>query len=144
MGKIMAAALALVAGVLVAVGSAMAASSTTPKQYTVKMTGAQEVPKGSPTGKGTFKYQLVTKNSTLCYSLKWSGISTPFASHIHAGKKGVAGNVVIPLSAKAPVAQSGCLKVKKSLLLAIQKKPSNYYVNVHNAKYPAGALRGQL
>lgn len=36
------------------------------------------------------------------------------------------------------------MKLKKSLLLAIQKKPSNYYVNAHNAKYPAGALRGQL
>jgi hypothetical protein len=108
------------------------------------MTGAQEIPKGSPKGKGTFRYQIVIKKSEVCYSLKWSGIGTPFASHIHKGKKGVEGPVVIPLSANPPVAQSGCVKAKKSLLLAIMAKPSDYYVNVHTKKYPAGALRGQL
>ncbi|HWF71891.1 MAG TPA: CHRD domain-containing protein, partial [Solirubrobacteraceae bacterium] len=123
---------------------ATAATSSTPATHTVSMTGAQETPKGSPTGKGTFKYQLVTKTSMLCYSLKWSGIGTPYASHVHKGVKGVEGPVVIPLSATSPVAKSGCVKVKKSLLAAIAKKPSNYYVNVHTKKYPGGALRGQL
>jgi hypothetical protein len=143
MGKTMSVALALIAGVLIAAGSAVAASSSGPT-YTVHLKGSEDVPKGSPKGKGVFRYQIVTKSDELCYSLTWSGIGTPFAAHIHKGKKGVEGPIVVPLSDAAPVAHSGCVKVKASLLLAIKKKPSDYYVNVHTKKYPGGAVRGQL
>ncbi|HWC86062.1 MAG TPA: CHRD domain-containing protein [Solirubrobacteraceae bacterium] len=142
MGKLKSRALAVTAGVLVAVGSTAAVAATT-TTYTVHLTGSQEIPKHS-TGKGTFHYQLVTASGKLCYSLTWSGIGTPFAAHVHKGKKGVEGPVVIALSASAPVKHSGCVKVKKALLLAIKKAPSAYYVNVHNKKYPNGAIRGQL
>jgi hypothetical protein len=142
MRKVMAILLTLTAGVLIAVGSAPAATGG--GSTTVHMTGAQEIPKGSPKGTGTFSYQIVTKTSMLCYSLKWSGIDTPFAAHVHKAPKGTEGPVVIPLSTSAPVKHSGCVKVKTSLLTAIAKKPSAYYVNIHTKKYQAGALRGQL
>jgi hypothetical protein len=145
MRKTMAVTLALTTGVLIAAGSAVGASSAKPKTYTVHMKGSLEVPKGSPTGTGLFHYQLVTKTGLFCYDLKWSkNIGTPVAAHVHKGAKGTAGPVVIPLSLKPPVAHSGCVKVKKSLLSAIKKKPSAYYVNVHTPKYPGGAIRGQL
>ncbi len=38
----------------------------------------------------------------------------------------------------------GCTKAAKSLIGAIESHPNNYYVNVHTAKYRAGAIRGQL
>jgi hypothetical protein len=144
MGKLTSWARALTLGVVIAVGGTVVASGATATTYTVHLKGSLEIPKGSPTGTGTFKYQINTKKGDLCYSLKWSGIGTPFASHIHKAKAGVEGNVVIPLSAAAPVAQSGCVKAKASLLEAILKTPSNYYVNVHTKKYPNGAIRGQL
>jgi hypothetical protein len=143
-GKIISVALALTVAVLIAVESAAAASGTAGPTYTVHMTGSQETPKGSPKGTGTFKYQLNTKTSMLCYSLTWSGIGTPNAAHVHKGAKGVEGPVIIPLSTSTPVAHSGCVKVKKSLLLAIKNKPGGYYVNVHTTAYPGGAIRGQL
>jgi hypothetical protein len=34
--------------------------------------------------------------------------------------------------------------VDRSLIKAIIQYPEEYYVNVHNMPYPAGALRGQL
>jgi hypothetical protein len=36
------------------------------------------------------------------------------------------------------------VEVDRELALAILKHPAAYYVNVHNADFPAGAARGQL
>jgi len=141
MRKIMMVPLVLVAGGLLAGGSALGATST---QVTVHMKGSLEVPKGSPTGTGTFKYQLIPSKKKVCYTLTWSRIGTALASHIHKGGKGTSGPVVIPLSLSTPVKHSGCVTAKRSLILAIQAHPGRYYVNVHTAKYPAGAVRGQL
>jgi hypothetical protein len=145
MRKIALTSLALAAGALVAGGSALGAPSSSPKKFTVHMTGGQEVPKGSPTATGTFRYQLIPSTGQVCYSLDWSKIGgTALSSHIHKGAKGKSGSVVIPLSGVAPVKHSGCVKAAKSLINAIQAHPSRYYVNVHTAKYPNGAVRGQL
>lgn len=127
--------------VVMAVGIASAATAQT---YTVHLKGSAETPKGSPTGTGTFKFQLLTSTGQLCYSLKWSGIGSAAAAHVHKGKAGVAGNIVIVLSGTPPVAHSGCVKASKTLLKAIKKSPKAYYVNVHTAKYPGGAIRAQL
>jgi hypothetical protein len=139
MRRITVAALAFAA--LIVAGTALAA---TLKTYTVHMKGSVEVPKGAPKGTGTFKYQLDTKHKELCYSLTWSHIDTPLYDHIHKGKAGTAGNVVIVLSAAAPVAHSGCVKTTTTLLNAIKKHPSSYYVNLHTKTYLGGAIRGQL
>ena len=41
-------------------------------------------------------------------------------------------------------ARSGCTTTTKEIIDAILANPSGYYVNVHNASYPGGAIRGQL
>jgi hypothetical protein len=66
------------------------------------------------------------------------------AGHIHKGGKTVAGPVSVPLFTKPTKKPSGCVTAKSSIIKAIRKNPSGYYVNVHTAKYPAGAARGQL
>jgi hypothetical protein len=141
MRKIVLTSLAVAASVLIA-GSALALSTT------VHMTGSQEVPKGSPTGSGTFRFELVPSVGPnvgqVCFSLTWSKIDTPIASHIHKGGKGVSGPIVIVLFKGPRVGHSGCRSAPKSLIKAIQKKPSAYYVNVHTNKYPTGAIRAQL
>ena len=41
-------------------------------------------------------------------------------------------------------ASGGCAAVARTLVAAILASPSSYYVNVHTAEFPAGAVRGQL
>jgi len=38
----------------------------------------------------------------------------------------------------------GCQKASKAMISAIESRPNDFYVNIHNAPYPGGALRGQL
>jgi hypothetical protein len=130
--------LALCAALLLAV-SAFAATKT----LSTSMTGKAESPKGDPNGKGSAKITLNTSTGKVCFTLSWSGIGKPTASHIHKGKKGVAGPVLVPLFGGTPK-HSGCVKASKSLVAKIAKSPAGYYVNVHTQAYPGGAVRGQL
>ena len=100
------------------------------------LAGKVEVPKGDPDGTGTFA------GTKVCWEIKVSKVATIVAAHIHKGKAGVAGPVVVPFG--KTYKSKGCVASTASLLAAIKKNPGNYYVNVHNAKYPGGALRGQL
>jgi hypothetical protein len=124
---------------LVLVGAAFGKTTT----LHASLSGSAEVPKASNgTGKATIT--LDDAKGKVCWSFKsLKGIPGASASHIHAGKAGKAGAVVVPLGAKFKT--SGCQTgVSKSLIKKIVKSPGSYYVNVHNAKFPNGAARGQL
>ena len=71
-----------------------------------------------------------------------SGIAAPQAAHIHKGAAGKAGPVVVPFGAAYKA--KGCQKATKAVIEAIESHPNGYYVNIHNAKFPGGAIRGQL
>jgi len=108
----------------------------------IPLSGGQETQAADPDGHGFFTYTL--DGTTFCWTLSWQDIETPTAAHIHLGKRNVAGGVVIPLSVAGAGSSSGCSTIDTSLAAAISAEPKNYYVNVHNATYPAGAIRGQL
>ena len=140
MRKLMSAAVLGALAVFVLVPAVGNAASTT---LTAKLSGKSEVPKGDPNGSGTATIKIDPAKKTACFTIKLKNIEPTSAGHIHKGKKGVAGPIVIPLFA-GTAKHSGCVKASKSLLSKILKSPASYYVNVHNAKYPGGALRGQL
>jgi hypothetical protein len=104
------------------------------------LSGKVEVPKGDPDGAGTAEVKIT--GTTLCWEIKASRVATLVAAHIHKGSVGVAGPVVVPFG--KTYASKGCVKTSAAIAAAIKSNPSAYYVNVHNAKYPEGALRGQL
>jgi hypothetical protein len=109
------------------------------------LTGAAEVPgPGDSDGAGTASLQLNPGQEEICYQLAVSNIAPATAAHIHRGTAGVAGPVVVPLSPPTSGSSSACASVNRDLVLDILTNPENYYVNVHNAGFPAGAVRGQL
>jgi CHRD domain len=118
------------------------ATDTKPTVLSTVMTGAAEVPgPGDPDGRGFFA--AVVKGDKLCYVIAADKIATATAAHIHVGAVGVAGPVVVPLQPPNRLA-ADCVRPAPALLADIVANPSDYYVNVHNAEFPAGAIRGQL
>ena len=129
---------------LVLASAALAGGGGAPR--TTSLNGAEEVPgPGDPDGSGWASIWLNVGQGTVCWELAVEGIAPATAAHIHAAPAGVAGGVVVPLSPPTSGSSSGCAEgVDKDLIKAIIMDPDQYYVNVHNAEYPAGALRGQL
>ncbi len=121
---------------------APASSGANPAFWT-SLSGAAEVPgPGDPDGGGA---ALLRVSSTrVCYKLAVTKIAPATAAHIHSGAAGVAGPVVVALQAPTRGASKACATVTPALASAIVANPANYYVNVHNAAYPSGAVRGQL
>src|SRR5262249_9576685 len=117
--------------------------------FTARMTGKKEVPgPGDPDGHGLSFVGL--RGTTVRFALTWTGIAAPTASHIHSGVAGQAGPVVVPFFA-APgglpaniTGVTGSVTADAALVRAIRANPSRYYTNIHNAEFPAGAIRGQL
>jgi CHRD domain len=130
----------LLAAAALATGG-LAPSSAAPA---MPLNGAQEPSAADNDGHGFFSYTL--DGTEFCYTLAWTGIETPFAAHVHVAPRHVAGPIVIPLSigdgSGAPV--EACTVIAPDLAAAITANPKAYYVNVHNATFPAGAIRGQL
>lgn len=117
------------------------------EQFKAKLKGDLEVPeKGDPDGKGRAEVKIKRQDGKICHKLFYQNIEEPTAAHIHKGAEGVAGKVIITLEDEAfETGSGGCLKgVRKRTLKKIEANPTKYYVNVHNAEYPDGAIRGQL
>jgi hypothetical protein len=126
--------------------AAPAAASAGGRPFVVSMTGAQEVPAADPDGSGTAWFTLNYGQGEICYTLFVQDILLPATgAHIHLAPIGVAGGVVVPLTAPDVTGwSSGCASADQGLIKAIQQSPGDYYVNVHNSEYPGGAVRGQL
>jgi hypothetical protein len=112
------------------------------------MRAAQERPK--PKGKvrrarGRFTATVTKSGSSgvIAWRLTFSRLTgRAVAAHIHSGRRGVAGPVIVPLCAPCKSGASGKATVDASVLSALES--GRAYVNVHTRKNPAGEIRGQL
>jgi len=151
------------------------------QEYSVKLTGFQEVgglgagETGAilSTGKATLKLTLDKTAQTLSYTLTYSGLTNVLQSHIHFGKKHVAGGIMVffcsnlgngPAGTPAcPDDTSGEVTVTGTVTAAGVVGPTaqnvaagdfagvvaalasdTAYANIHTKQFPAGEIRGQI
>ena len=107
------------------------------------LSGQKEIPEAGD-GSGTAQLTLKPDKGEICFRITLERVGTAAAGHIHKGGPSTAGPITVPLFEEATRRPSGCASAKKSVIRAIRRRPSRYYVNVHTANYPAGAARGQL
>ncbi len=115
-----------------------------PPVLATELTGEEEVPgPGDLDGSGS-AFIVPVSPEAVCFVLTASGIDPAMDAHIHEAPPGEAGPIVVPLTAPTNGASGGCSEADPALVSDLQQRPSDFYVNVHNAPFPEGAIRGQL
>jgi hypothetical protein len=131
----LAAALVLVTGL----GSARANAALI--NFTVPLSGANEVPAGSgdPDGSGTAFLTFDDVANTVTWNIIVANIDAVILDHIHSAPAGVNGPVVIDFG--GVLAGGPLFDLDVAAVLA---NPTNFYVNVHTTVFTGGAIRGQI
>ncbi len=127
--------------------SSKSAAGASTHSFKATLTSAAEVPKPKARAGagGTFAARSTESGSkvTIHWVLKFHGLSgKAMAAHIHMGKKGVSGPVVVALCGPCKASQSGNAKITSTIENALEQGKA--YVNVHTAKNAAGEIRGQV
>jgi len=127
----------------------LVASAAGAQTFNMTLLGGREIGAGGdPDGRGLAVISF--DGTTVMYYIWVRDIAQPTAAHIHTGLAGQSGTVVVSLnplfsspSAGVYVAR-GSVTSDSATVDAILQRPNAYYVNVHNASFPDGAVRGQL
>lgn len=102
---------------------------------------------GDPDGRAVALVRI--SENEISFTLTWRNITAPVAAHIHEGATGVNGPIQVPLFESALpetlTAVTGAVAATGATMLAnLNSSPEDFYVNLHTAEFPDGALRGQL
>lgn len=137
------------------VGTAFAAAPVAEggRKFTTSLTGAAECNLagtcnlGDTDGSGTARIYVNYGQNRVCWDITVSNIDAPTRAHIHKGPITAAGGIVVSFfetAATADLESCTTTALDQDLVKDIIQNPQDYYVNVHNAAFPAGAVRGQL
>ena len=141
-------------------------------EFSTKLVGFEEVPAAIfSKGSGTLDLDLNRNARTITFKLTFSGLSSPvIQSHIHFGKRHVAGGVTVFFctnSNNGPAGTQPCpagggtvtgtITGGNVLAIAAQDMPAGdfdalvtllvtntAYANVHTVNHPGGEIRGQI
>jgi hypothetical protein len=111
-------------------------------KVSAKLTPGAVAPKTKAKASGSIVVTLNPKTRQACWTISVKGTGTPFSAHVHRGRPGKNGPVVIPLGDRW--ARKGCVVVPARSIAAVAASPKSYYVDVHTRAFVNGAIRGQL
>ena len=123
-----------------------------PEQYTASLSGSNETTPPALVLGATGTSTITVNGHDLAWTLTTANFaagttapgsaSTTLPAHIHLGAPGVAGGIMVPLTATVNGTTSGTVTVVDSVLTHL--RAGDAYVNVHTAARAAGEIRGQL
>lgn len=109
--------------------------------YTAFLYGANETGVGDADGFGVATVLIDNTALTVSWAILANNIDFPLSgAHIHAAPAGVNGPVIVDFNASL----TGSQLADPDLASITPVTAANFYVNLHNAAFPAGAIRGQL
>ncbi len=113
--------------------------------YDAELRGSNQVGPGDPDGYGTAEISFSDELTRVCWDLNdLQNLGPITGARIHRGAAGQNGPVVLPFTRATEGGWRGCSTDTDWVQRAFSEGLSNYYVNVHTAEYPDGAIRGQL
>ncbi|UFN42895.1 CHRD domain-containing protein [Nocardioides okcheonensis] len=130
---------AALAAALITLCLAPAATASAPEDGPTVLTTRLKA-SGDTDGSGNARVTLRPKARKVCATISWNNIGDPTAAHIHRASDGF---VLVDLTG-AVTGGARCTAASKKVIKRIAAHPGRYYVNVHNATYPAGAVQGTL
>lgn len=148
-----------------------AASATGPRLLRADLSGGEEVPAVSTTGKGQLRLLIYPDRTTIGYELNYAGLQADATqAHIHFGqpavnggisvflcsnlgngpagtqacplREGTVSGVITTTSVLGPAAQGIAAGELDALVAALRDQLT--YVNVHSTTWPGGEIRGQI
>jgi hypothetical protein len=141
-----------------AFAGAAGAGSSARNRFVNDLSGANEIPPADPDGRGIARIEIDPATNEVCFKVRFDSTGTPNRGHIHVGGPTVNGGIVVPLfelvgmpaDARNDALErgrlDGCVTADPAVvnLNDVVANPNGYYVNLHNARFPGGAVRCQL
>ena len=116
--------------------------------FQATLTGAQEVPPNASTATGMATVVLNTAETMITVDLSWQDLTAPAtAAHIHGPAAPGTNAPVIFAFSGVPSATTGMIPTQSFAITPAQVadlEAGLYYINVHDAVFPGGEIRGQL
>ncbi len=157
----------IVAALIVAGLAGQAAADRSGRTLRASLSGLNEVPSVSSTGRGQFLARFADDGGAIDYTLTYADLegTTTLAAHIHLGQRAVNGGVsaflcggggkpdcppvsgsvsgtIVAADVVGPAGQGIAAGELAELVAAIRHGAT--YANVHTDKHPAGEIRGQI